>query len=94
MPAPGDNPWPSDPVLAKRARISRLVSLGQRIGYLALAAAIMLFVVGFITRFTSALTAAVLVLMVIACFVLPPAIVFGYGVKAADAEDRGEKFGY
>jgi len=25
---------------------------------------------------------------------LLPAIVFGYGVKAADAEDRGEKFGY
>jgi len=31
---------------------------------------------------------------VVALLVLAPAIVFGYGVKAADAEDRGEEFGY
>ena len=67
------------------------MSLGQRIGYLALAAAIVLFVVGFTTRFTGALTAAVLVLMLVACVVLPPAIVFGYGVKAAVRHEAQER---
>ncbi|MPY95331.1 MAG: hypothetical protein GEV08_20440 [Acidimicrobiia bacterium] len=86
----GPGPRP-DPILERRARISRLVTLGQRIGYSALGVAMVLFVVGFVVGFTSALTTAVLVLLVVACFVLPPAMVFGYGVRAADRHDAEER---
>jgi hypothetical protein len=33
-------------------------------------------------------------LMVVGSVVLLPAIIFGYAAKAAEKEERGEKFGY
>ena len=80
----------TDPVLARRARIARMVSVGQRVGYLLFAAAIVLFFVGFIARFTNALTSVILACLVIGSIVLAPAIVLGYGVKAAEREEREE----
>ena len=84
----------NDPVLARRERIRRLCDLGQRVGYGCFALAVVLFVVAFIAQFPSWLVTVIIVAMVVGSLVLAPAIVFGYGVKAADAEDRGEKFGY
>lgn len=84
----------NDPVLARRERIRRLCDLGQRVGYSCFALAVVLFVVAFITQFPSWLVTVIIAAMVVGSLVLAPAIVFGYGVKAADAEDRGEKFGY
>ena len=54
----------------------------------------MLFVVAFILDFPAWLVTVIVTLMAVGSVTLLPAIVFGYGVKAADAEDRGEKFGY
>lgn len=76
-----------DPVLARRARIARLVSLGQRIGYLLFGLAIVLFFVGFAIDFTDWLVTVIVAAMVIGSIVLAPAIVFGYGVKAAVRDD-------
>lgn len=84
----------NDPVLARRERIRRLCDLGQRVGYSCFALAVVLFVVAFIAQFPSWLVTVIIASMVVGSLVLAPAIVFGYGVKAADAEDRGEKFGY
>lgn len=84
----------NDPVLARRERIRRLCDLGQRVGYSCFALAVVLFVVAFIAQFPSWLVTVIIAAMVVGSLVLAPAIVFGYGVKAADAEDRGEKFGY
>lgn len=67
-----------------------MVSVGQRVGYLLFAAAIVLFFVGFIARFTNALTSVILACLVIGSIVLAPAIVLGYGVKAAEREEREE----
>ena len=53
-----------------------------------------LFVVAFIADFPAWLVTVIVACLVVACITLPPAIVLGYGIKAADAEDRGEKFGY
>lgn len=83
-----------DPVLARRERIRTMCEMGQRVGYSCFALAIVLFVVAFIAQFPSWLVGVIIALMVIGSLVLAPAIVFSYGVKAADAEDRGEKFGY
>ena len=97
MTAEPPGPTPSgapDPVLARRERIRRLADLGKRVGYTSVAAAVVLFVVAFIADFPAWLVSVIVACLVVACIALPPAIVLGYGIKAADAEDRGEKFGY
>ncbi|KLR60541.1 hypothetical protein IMCC26207_10954 [Actinobacteria bacterium IMCC26207] len=84
----------SDPVLARRDRIRKLCELGSKIGYSCFGVAMLLFVVAFIADFPSWIVTVIIAAMVLGSVTLLPAIVFGYGVKAADAEDRGEKFGY
>ena len=78
----------SDPVLARRAQIARLALVGQRIGYLLYGAAIVLFVIGFIIGFTPAVVTTIVAMMIVGSFLLAPAIVAGYAVKAAAREDR------
>lgn len=77
-----------DPVLVRRARIARLVELGNRVGYTMLLVAVVAFFVGAFSGFTSAVTAVVTVSLLVMTLVLAPAIVFGYAVKAAEREDR------
>jgi ABC-type transport system involved in cytochrome bd biosynthesis fused ATPase/permease subunit len=77
-----------DPVLARRARIARLVEVGNRVGYTMLLVAVVAFFVGVFSGFTSAITAVVTGSMLVTTLVLAPAIVFGYAVKAAEREDR------
>lgn len=85
---------PDDPVLIRRERIKRLCDLGSRIGYGCFGLAIVLFFVALMVGFPGVLVAIIVAAMAIGSIVLLPAIILGYGVKAADAEDRGEKFGY
>ena len=82
-----DNPG-GDPILERRARIGRWCGTGKRVGYLAYGAAMVLFFVGYATTYTEAITTTIVTLMVGGGVVLAPAIVMGYGVKAADREDR------
>ena len=77
-----------DPVLARRATYARLVVLGKRVGYGLYLLAIVLFFVGFATKYTDTMVTAIVVSIVVGSIVLAPAIVFGYGVKAADRDDR------
>lgn len=85
---------PTDPVLRRRERIRRFCDLGKRIGYSAFTAAMVLFFVALVLDFPAWLVSVIVACLVVGCIALPPAIVLGYGIKAADAEDRGEKFGY
>jgi hypothetical protein len=78
----------ADPVRARRARIARLVELGQRIGYGLFGVAIVAFVVGFVSGFDGLVGTLVVVSLVVGSIVLAPAIVFGYAVKAAERDDR------
>jgi hypothetical protein len=82
-PGPGD-----DPVLVRRDRYERLANLGQRIGYALIAVAVVAFVWGFATGFPSVTVTVTIVGLVGACVVLPPAIIAGFAVKAAEREDR------
>lgn len=77
-----------DPVRVKRARVARLVSLGQRVGYALFAIAVAAFFVGFAAGFTDAVVTVIEVCLLIGSIVLAPAIVFGYAVKAAERDDR------
>jgi hypothetical protein len=77
-----------DPVVERRARIARLARLGKRIGYLALLVAIVSFAVGVISGFSPEVVRVTVAGLVIMCIVLPIPIVLGYGVRAAEREDR------
>lgn len=82
----------TDPVRERRARIARLVQLGQRVGYSLFLAAIVLFVIGFASGFDGFVGSAIIGCLVAGSLVLAPAIVFGYAVKAAERDDRERGF--
>jgi hypothetical protein len=89
-PTPGPDPRPGDdPVLQQRRRIAALVKLGKRIGYSALLIAIVVFFVGLATDFPAWTVDVVIAGLVVSIVVLPAPIVFGYGIRAAEREERG-----
>jgi hypothetical protein len=77
-----------DPVRERRARIARLVEVGQRVGYGLFGFAIVVFAIGFAAGFDGIVGSTIVGCLVVGSVVLAPAIVFGYGVKAAEREDR------
>ena len=79
----------ADPeTLARRARIDRLVRFGKRYGYGLFAFAVVAFVVGAVAGFSEPLVDAIVVAMLVGSVLLIPAIVFGYGLRAAERDDR------
>lgn len=78
-----------DGVDARRAQVGRWVALGKRVGYGCFGLAMVLFAIGLTTRFSDAIATSITVLLIVGSIVLPPAIVFGYGIKAAIREERG-----
>jgi hypothetical protein len=88
VPSPTGETAPPDPVLVRRRQIARWADRGQQAGYLLFGAAIVLFVVAATTDLPGAIVTAIIVTMVLGSLVLAPAIVVGYGVRAADREDR------
>lgn len=77
-----------DSVLAQRKKIANWVSYGLRAGTVVFAIAMSLFFLGFMFKFTPALTTAILISLIVGSILLAPAMVFNYGVKAANREDR------
>lgn len=84
----------TDPVLVRRARIAKLVSIGQRLGYALFGVAMVAFFVGLVTEYSSTLTTLIVGCLLVGSAVLAPAIVFGYAVKAAEREDQGLPSGH
>ena len=78
----------ADPVRDRRARVARLVAIGQRVGYALFGVAVVAFFVGFAAGFTTAVVTVIEVCLLVGSIVLAPAIVFGYAVKAAERDDR------
>lgn len=83
-----------DPVLRHRANLLRWTAIGKRIGYLCFGLAMVLFFVALMLQLPGWAVGSVLGLMLVGSIVLLPSIILSYGAKAADSEDRGEKFGY
>lgn len=77
-----------DPVRARRARIARLNQAAQRLGYALYLAAIVTFAVGAAGRFTGTVSATVVGCLAVGSVLLAPSIVIGYGLRAAEREDR------
>jgi hypothetical protein len=78
-----------DPVVARRRRIAHWVRLGKRIGYSALLVAIVVFFVGLVAGFPAWTVDVIILALVVAIVVLPAPIVLGYGIRAAEREERG-----
>ena len=79
---------PSDPIREQRARIRHYVMLAQRCGYGAMVLAIVFFAIGAVTNFPDWTVVSTVTTLVISIAVLPVPIVLGYGVRAAEREDR------
>lgn len=77
-----------DPVRARRQQVAKYTLLANRIGYLFYAVAIATFVIGFAISFNAAVSTIVIGSLVIGSVLLAPAIVLGYGIKAAERDDR------
>jgi uncharacterized membrane protein len=88
LPGAPDQPPAPDPVVARRRRIGRWADVGQRVGYLLFGVAVVLFVVATITDLPRAIVSAIIVTMALGSVVLAPSIVVGFGVRAADRDDR------
>lgn len=78
-----------DPVMVRRRRIAALVKVGKRVGYTALLIAIVVFFVGLATNFPAWSVNVIVASLVVSIVVLPAPIVFGYGIRAAEREERG-----
>lgn len=86
-------PDPSPPLVdaetaARRVKIKRLVSIGKRVGYGLYAYAVGAFAVGAVVGFSVPLVNSIVVAMLVGSVLLIPAIVFGYGLRAAERDDR------
>ena len=79
----------SDPVVVRRARIASRVQTAKRIGYTALLVSIVAFGIALTTSFSGAAVVVAVVGLAVAFVVLPIPIVLGYGVRAAEREERG-----
>lgn len=77
-----------DEVLAHRARLARFVKVGKRGGYGLFAYAVVAFVAGAILGFSTVLVDTIVAAMLIGSILLAPAIVFGYGIRAAERDER------
>lgn len=80
-----------DAVAERRRRIARLVASAKRVGYSALAASVVIFFAGFVTGFPGWTVTATVTLLAVSFVVLPLPIVLGYGIRAAEREDRARK---
>ena len=84
----------ADPVIERRAAIARWCAIGRRVGWGLIALAVVVFAVGAVTGFSDAVIVTVVAALAASAVALIPAVIFGYGVSAAEKEDRGEPFTY
>lgn len=80
----------TDPVRQRRALMTRWTRRANRVGYLLFAAAIVLFIVAFTGDFNDTMVTLIVICMTIGSIFLAPAIVLGYGLKAAEKDDLAQ----
>jgi hypothetical protein len=77
-----------DQVLVRRNRLGKAAKTGQRLGYAAVAVAVVAFVIGALNDLPTWSVALTTVALAVATGLLVPSIILGYGVKAAARQDR------
>ncbi len=83
-------PEPPDPVAARRLRIGRVVGVAKRVGYLGPARRDRRVLRrGAHWAFPAGRSRVTIAGLVVAIVVLPLPIILGYGIRAAEREERG-----
>ncbi len=80
---PGD-----DPVRARRARVDRLAAWARATGWALYGVALAAFAAGLVLGLTGLVVLVVTGALVLGSLLLAPAIIVGFGVRAAEREDR------
>lgn len=73
---------------ARRERIGRLAAAGRKLGFALYGFALVLVTAGMASTLTGTVAALATACLVAGSVLLAPAIVVGYGVRAADRDDR------
>ncbi|MBI1845263.1 MAG: hypothetical protein HYR89_11745 [Actinobacteria bacterium] len=81
-------PERKDPVIVRRERFSRWAKIGNRVGYGLFLISLLSFIYGSVFTFTDAVSIIATICLITGSFVLMPAIILGYAVKAAERDDR------
>lgn len=81
-----------DPILVQREKIRSRVKMGKRIGYSLMTISIISMFLCIPFHWPAFLTITSMLTFTLACIILPLPIIFGYGIKSAEKEDR--KMGY
>jgi hypothetical protein len=78
-----------DPVRERRARIARLAGAARKAGWAFFALACIVFMAGLLVDLTGLVVVVVVGSLALGSALLLPAIIVGFGVTAAEREDRG-----
>ena len=84
-----DTGTPVDPVQRRRQQVSAWSAAAKRGGYVAILVAMVVFVVGAATTFSPVVTSIIVGCIVVSALLLIPAMIFGYGARAAEREELG-----
>lgn len=81
-----------DPIRARRARIARGVRHARHAGYAALAVSVVSFAAAAATDFPALAVDLSIAALITAIVILPLPIILGYGVRAAEREERQQRY--
>lgn len=70
--------------------MTRWTQRANRVGYLLFGVAIVLFIVAFTGDFNDTMVTLIVICMTVGSILLAPAIVLGYGLKAAEKDDLAQ----
>lgn len=82
----------SDPVLERRRRIGAWANTGQKLGYGLYVLSLAAFLAGLATGFGTVAAVVATIALIAGSVILAPAIIVGYGVRAADRADREQSW--
>ena len=79
----------SDPVRERRQKVARLASAARKTGWALFALACAAFIAGMVIGLSGLVVVLVVGGLALGSVLLLPAIIIGFGVTAAEREDRG-----
>jgi len=80
---------PADPIRQRRELVARFAAMGRLAGWSLFGLAFVAFIVGMLTGLDGVVVVVVIGCIALGSTLLLPAIIIGFGVTAAEREDRG-----
>jgi hypothetical protein len=79
----------TDPIRRRREQVARLAGVARKAGWALFALACIVFIAGLIVGLSGLVVVVVVGSLALGSVLLLPAIIIGFGVTAAEREDRG-----